>query len=559
MGGRQDVPSARSDWTANASRGPAASRPDRRIGETQTGPSRTDRADDDRRGRHATQLDAGFGRVVGGTILGTLIPGAGLIMAGQTVAGWTVLITFLVLLAILGGTVVGSGNVVQTLATRVLDPQFLFTAAVAAVGVAVVMLILVLWTHSALRRHAVLTSGQRAFAALLVLSLLALVGAPLGKAASYAMIQRSVLTSVFQDPNATKPTTSAIPQTAAPDPWAKVPRVNVLLIGSDAGADRDGLRPDSMVLASIDTKTGNSILYSIPRNLVRAPFPEGSQGAHAWPYGFGPVGSSSQSSCGANLQFCWINAVWQTAISPEAKPYFAGEKNPGLTATKQVVEGVIGLHVDYYAMLDLKGFKDFVNAIGGVVVNVHERLPIGGNSTYHVATGGWIEPGANQRLDGYHALWFARSRWSTSDYDRMRRQRCVIAAASSQADLLKLAKGFPTLARSIKSNLQTDIPLSELSAWVQLGMKVKQARVSSLPITPEVYGKYTDPDYDKIHELVQSNLAASVKPKVKASTTPAATTKATTTTSKKKKSSKTTSATTPTENPLEAQDVRDVC
>jgi LCP family protein required for cell wall assembly len=482
-------------------------------------------------------------------------------MAGQAVAGWTVLITFLVVLAVLAGTVVGSGNVVATLTTRVLDPQFLFTVAVAAGVVAVVMLILVLWTHSALRRHAVLTSGQRAFAALLVLSLLALVGAPLGKAASYAMIQRSVLTSVFQNPNATKPTTSAIPKTEAPDPWATVPRVNVLLIGSDAGADRDGLRPDSMVLASIDTKTGNSILYSIPRNLVRAPFPEGSQGAQAWPYGFGPVGSSSQSSCGANMQFCWINAVWQTAISPEAKQYFAGEKSPGLTATKQVVEGVTGLHVDYYAMLDLKGFKDFVNAIGGVVVNVHERLPIGGNSTYHVATGGWIEPGRNQRLDGYHALWFARSRWSTSDYDRMRRQRCVIAAASSQADLIRLAKGFPLLARSIKSNFQTDIPLNELSAWVTLGMRVKQARTSSFPITPDVYGKYTDPDYDKIHELVQANLAASAKPKVKASAT-VSSNPTTTTTSKRKKSSKTTSKTTSTttsSNPLEAQDVKDVC
>jgi anionic cell wall polymer biosynthesis LytR-Cps2A-Psr (LCP) family protein len=223
------------------------------------------------------------------------------------------------------------------------------------------------------------------------------------------------------------------------------------------------------------------------------------------------------------------------------------------------VEGVTGLHVDYYAMLDLKGFKDFVNAIGGVVVNVHERLPIGGNSTYHVATGGWIEPGSNQRLDGYHALWFARSRWSTSDYDRMRRQRCVIAAASSQADLIKLAKGFPTLAASIKSNFQTDIPLNELSAWVQLGMQVKGARTSSFPITPEVYGKYTDPDYDKIHQLVQANLAASVKPKAKTSTSPTVPAAATTTTGKKKKPSKATPTTSVSTNPLEAQDVKDVC
>jgi LCP family protein required for cell wall assembly len=315
-----------------------------------------------------------------------------------------------------------------------------------------------------------------------------------------------------------------------------------------------------MVLASIDTKSGNSILYSIPRNLVRAPFPAGSHGAQAWPNGFGPVGSSTKASCGENMQFCWINAVWQTAISPEAKPYFAGEQSPGLTATKEVVEGVTGLHVDYYAMLDLKGFKDFVNAIGGVVVNVHERLPIGGNSNYHVAVGGWIEPGNNQRLDGYHALWFARSRWSTSDYDRMRRQRCVIAAASSQADLVHLAKGFPTLASSIKENFQTDIPLNELSAWVTLGLKIKGGRVSSFPITPEVYGDYTAPNFDRIHELVQANLDASTKPKVKASTAPATSvSSAPTTSAGKKKPSRTASTPAPSGNPLEAQDVKDVC
>lgn len=62
-----------------------------------------------------------------------------------------------------------------------------------------------------------------------------------------------------------------------------------------------------------------------------------------------------------------------------------------------------GLKVDTYVMLNLNGFKDFVDALDGVTVDVHERLPIGGNSKTMVATGGYIEIGDNQKLDGYHA------------------------------------------------------------------------------------------------------------------------------------------------------------
>ena len=55
------------------------------------------------------------------------------------------------------------------------------------------------------------------------------------------------------------------------DPWADQARVNILLLGSDAGADRIGIRTDSMIVASIDTKTGRTALISMPRNLLNAP------------------------------------------------------------------------------------------------------------------------------------------------------------------------------------------------------------------------------------------------------------------------------------------------
>jgi anionic cell wall polymer biosynthesis LytR-Cps2A-Psr (LCP) family protein len=137
-------------------------------------------------------------------------------------------------------------------------------------------------------------------------------------------------------------------------------------------------------------------------------------------------------------------------------------------------------------------------------VNVRQRLPIGGNSENPGATTGWIEPG-RQELDGYHALWYARSRWSTSDFDRMRRQRCVIGAITQQADPVKVARNFPSIAKAARQNIQTDIALGQLDAWVELAKRVQRAQVRSLPFTNDVINT-ANPDYRRVHALVRRTL-----------------------------------------------------
>ncbi len=153
----------------------------------------------------------------------------------------------------------------------------------------------------------------------------------------------------------------------------------MLLLGSDAGDSRIGVRPDTMIVASIDTRSGNTVLFSLPRNLKNAPFPFGTPGNSAWPDGFNCYGDP-----------CMLNAVWTWAEG--AGSGYDRFRNPGLAATQDAIEGVTGLKIDTYAMLNLKGFAEFVNAIGGLEVNVRERLPIGGDGNpespiYHKATG----------------------------------------------------------------------------------------------------------------------------------------------------------------------------
>ena len=135
-----------------------------------------------------------------------------------------------------------------------------------------------------LRRFTVLTPVQGLLSTVLVGAIVAGGGLVAAKAASISLIQRELLQDVTA--NGTQVDNGGKPQPGQADPWVNTPRVNVLLIGSDAGADRDGVRTDSPILASIDTHTGDAVLFGIPRNLQHVPFPPGTPMAEQYPDGF---------------------------------------------------------------------------------------------------------------------------------------------------------------------------------------------------------------------------------------------------------------------------------
>jgi LCP family protein required for cell wall assembly len=494
-----------------------------------------------RRGSHATPQGQGFSWVVGWTILGALFPGAGLLAAGRRWAGGVVL-------GVLGLGLLGlaafalTGNLQDRGISLAVDPEKLLFLAVGAAVVGVVWILVILFTNVTLSRDAGLTGGQKVFSALVVLSLMAAVALPAYKVGDYAMITRSVITSgsVFKGD---KEAGTVGPSKVKTDPWADKPQMNVLLIGSDAGSDRDGIRPDTLILASINTKTGKTAMFSIPRSLQRAPFPLGTGGNRAWPNGYYCPGVAPGNEC-------LINAIWRWAEG-DGRQYYSHTRNPGLRATEDAVQGVTGLKVDTYVMLNIDGFKDFVNALGGVDIDVHERLPIGGDSHTRRATGGYIEIGNNQHLDGYHAMWFARSRWSTSDYDRMQRQRCTIGAVVDQSDPIKVARSFPKIAKALKKNLKTGIDPSDLEAWVDLAQRIQKGGVTSLVFDPKVIST-VDPDIPKIHKLVAAAVRATAKVKKPQVTASGAPTPTPTPTVKKKPKVRTT-------DPAKAQSIDAVC
>ena len=178
-------------------------------------------------------------------------------------------------------------------------------------------------------------------------------------------------------------------------------RYNVLLLGADSGADRWGMRPDSITVASIDEDSGETVLFGIPRNMTDFPFPKGSVMGEQFPEGYDDE----------------INSLATFAL--DNKALFKGKGNPAVAATIEGVEGITGLNINYYAMINHAGFQGLVNAMGGLTLNVREAIPIGRIGKIE----GYVKPGV-RKLSGFETLWYARSRAAADDYSRMARQKC---------------------------------------------------------------------------------------------------------------------------------------
>ncbi len=443
------------------------------------------------RGRHASSYGDGFGRFAGITTL-ALLPGAGLFAVGRRRLGTLLLLAAGLGVAVLGAVTV-SGNVVERVLSVAVSPNQLLLLAVLAVAVGLLWCATIVAT--AWRARPERPSPLQGVVGLVLVAALCLaVIAPSAKGAQLAMVQRDLVTSVFGR-SSTPQAAGAAKPAAKGDPWRNVPRINLLLLGSDAGADRTGVRTDSMMVASINTKTGNTVLIGLPRNLQRVPFPASNPLSRIWPNGF---------DCGDQ---CLLNAVWDQA-AVQHPDLFPGNKNPGLTTTRDVISEILGMRLDAYAIIDLRGFQSLVNAMGGVTVNVPRDIPIGGGK--NLSTGadlpitGYIKAG-RRHLNGYEALWFSRSRSGSDDYDRMRRQRCMVGNLVNQVNPVQLLGKYAQLASVFKKNIQTDIPQAQLQAWVTLVQRMQKGKITSLPLTNQVIDT-VNPDFEAIRAYVKTAL-----------------------------------------------------
>ena len=438
------------------------------------------------RARRHRRRAQGLGSTLGLTALGAVVPGSGYLVAGRRWLGGVVLLGWL-------GTIAALVWYFSRGTDAALD--FVFNPAAvraAAIGLAVGLLV---WAFVVVTSHRLLRPRERPrshtiIGNVMVVVLLLAGAAPIARAAQYAMATADGVGTVF-DPDPDSPT--APKGVTEEDPWAGRDRVNVLLLGGDAGDDRVGVRTDSVILASIDTKTGRTTLFSLPRNMMYAEFPEDSPLHTIYPDGF----QTFQGDPGFDM----LNAIYGQV--PALYPHILGKsENEGADAVKQAVAGSLGTHVDYYVLINLHGFRQLVDAVGGVTVNINERVAINGNTDAGIPPTGFLEPGPDQHLDGFQALWFSRGRWGSDDYKRMLRQRCMVSALVDAADPLTVLTRYQELASAGKEILRTDVPRELMPAFVDLALKVKERPMRSMAFVSSKKFFSGDPDFPWMQAVV---------------------------------------------------------
>lgn len=425
--------------------------------------------------------------------VGAVIPGVAFLAAGRRWLGGVLL----ALTAATIGTLIWLGTGGQRTALHLaVDPRALLLFGLALPVVAVAWALVVVGGYGAVRP--LRTSRRERVASAITVALLCLaVVLPTVVASRYAFVQRDLITTVFaaERHSATAPT--VIDES---DPWAGQARVNLLLLGGDGGVGRDGVRTDTVILASIDTESGDTVLLSLPRNLENLPFPPGPL-RQAYPDGFKSPGGEAEGL---------LNAVYRN-VPAQHLGILGPTDDLGADALKLGVGQALGLNIDYYMLVNLQGFRQLADALGGVTVNINTWVPIGGVTDLGQLPDDYLKPGPNQHLDGSQALWFARGRYGSSDYERMARQRCVIDSFIQEADPVTVLRQYQNLAATAKDILSTDIPQALLASFVDLALRIQEGTVTSVVfdntvITPAY------PDYDLIRQTVALAIAPPAPP-----------------------------------------------
>jgi len=437
---------------------------------------------------HRKHPATSFARAMLLTVAGAIVPGVAFLASGRRRLGAVILLLFLLLVA---GAVwlatSGQRNVVQL----AVDSDALLWVIGGAAGIALLwLLVVVLGYRAVLPRPA--RGWQHVLGGLVVLLLCAAVVAPAVLVVRVATAQRGLVDTVFDDGDSA---TVTAPVDAA-DPFGDDHEVNILLLGGDGGAGREGVRTDTVIVANIRTDTGATTLFSLPRNLENLPFPPDSPLAAVYPNGFESGGSESESL---------LNAVYRNG--PADHPGILGPTDdPGADFLKLGVGQALGLHIDYYVLVNLDGFSQLVDALGGITVNVNYYVPVGGEPSIGTLPDAYIAPGPNQHMDGETALAFARGRFGLTDYQRMDRQRCVLDAIVHKANPVTLLSRYQELARTTQNIVSTDLPQALLDDSVDLAFKVKDTGIRSVVFDDTVISP-AYPDYDKIRALVLQALS----------------------------------------------------
>ncbi|MCW2919005.1 MAG: cell envelope-related transcriptional attenuator [Actinomycetia bacterium] len=426
----------------------------------------------------ARQSGRSLPRALALTFASAVIWGVAHLAMGRRVAGALLMSAFAVLVTV---AVIAATAFQDDLKIMAVKPDWVTGIVIGAVALGLVWITIVIRSFQITRPIGLAFLPSTA-AGILVTALCAAIVTPFAGVAKYGTTYQDGLTHIFRTGSGSKTVNEK-------DPWNGQRRVNILLLGGDAAYNRVGVRTDSMTVASIDTHTGNTVLLGLPRNLEHFPMPAGP--AHErFPDGFTGDGPQNPGL---------LNEVFEYAENhPEIVPGIAkGHRGPELLT--KTISGILQQPIDYYILVDMFGFADIIDAMGGVKIKIDQAIPYGRD-------GGVLQPGY-QTLSGKDALWYGRSRTNSDDYARMGRQKCLLRAVAKQANPTKVLTKFDKLVSAAKRTISTDIPTALLPALIELSGKVKKdAKINSLSFVPPLIHT-GNPDFGEIRTLTAQALS----------------------------------------------------
>ena len=255
-------------------------------------------------------------------------------------------------------------------------------------------------------------------------------------------------------------------------PWDGKQRLNILAVGVDAReSDASSFNTDTLIVISIDPVTHQVAMFQVPRDMVDVPVPANARALWGSTYG-GKINS-------------WYN---QNRNRTDLWPGKSVQSR-GFNALKSLLGELYGLDIRYYVKVDFGGFRDAVNTLGGLQVNV--QMPVY-ESLYPSRVGSLTRlyiPSGPQHMSGAEALRYARSRHRATDFDRGRRQQRVLISLKDQTSIQAILANLDQLITDIGRSVKTDIPVGELPKMLSLAESVDTKNIRSYVFSPFVYAQ----------------------------------------------------------------------
>lgn len=260
-------------------------------------------------------------------------------------------------------------------------------------------------------------------------------------------------------------TEPSLPQ--GPMTWDGDDRLSIVMLGSDGGFDRTGIRTDTIIVLSIDVATGDAVTYSVPRNWENVPFPDGTPAAGAYPYGNPDL----------------ANTIYGLGL--RRPDLFPGSRYPGGTAVKQAMAQTLGIPIHYFVMVDMAAVVETIDLFGGIDLTVNEYI---NDRIRPIEKGGpvldiRVQPG-EYHFDGLTTLAYVRSRVQSWDYRRMARQRCVVGALIDQVGPLEVVAKYGRFTDIVSEHVVTDIPLDRADELLAIATRIDPDRMQSVNFIP---------------------------------------------------------------------------